>query len=265
MNSPSSELFLRDKLMPHVKLRALLGECLGYKHRLLIENAYVENSEEIKINLRETSGCSGSKNRYTDFHAMKVRGVKNYEEALKIEKKIFHGGHDCIARKGKNARVYSTNWDKGKWFCNAGGSHRAAALWQYDTKNNIDRIINCDLITVKISDLIQNFAREYSIWICRPNYYLIILFAKKLIALNKTLKKEVEINLLEFKNSSILISKHSSLNIKVSKMIGGKALNISEWLLNPTPLGYNKDYCLDINSQLGLPATKPPKFRRSIN
>lgn len=248
---PSSELFLRDKLMPHERLRGLLRESLGYKYRFLIEKTYVEVVEEKKIHLREISGCSASKNRYVDFHAMNVKGIKSCEEAFKIENAIFHGGHDCISRKNKNARVYKQKWDEGKWFCNAGGSHRGAALWQYDKENNIDRPIDCDLITVGLSDWIQDFSRDYYICIYQPKYYLFVFLAKTIVQLNKKLNKDIEINLLRFNNSSILLSKNSSLNEKFLKKMVSKSFDISEWILNPVPLGYDKDYCLDIKSQIG--------------
>ncbi|NRA89621.1 MAG: hypothetical protein HRU43_00530 [Simkaniaceae bacterium] len=243
---PSKELFLREKKMPYEKIRELLECCLGYKYRSLTEETFAKTSKTEKIKFRDMTGINATKNSYTDFHAMKVEIPRTGEEALKLHKQIFHGDYDCIAYKNEKAIVYRQFWDGAKWFSNNGGSHRAAALYQYDTKNNVDRPISCNVKTLEISTSIRQFALKHSIWICRAINSGAMYSALQKIKDNETLHEQIDLNFLESDNYAIVISKTSFLHKKLSKFLEDKSFDFSEWLLNPNSLGFDKDYFLDI-------------------
>ena len=193
------------------------------------------------VSLVDVVGCLASRSGKNSFEVMKVPLPTTTEKANQLERDVFHSdASDCVARKGEAANLIRQQWDNSQWFSNSGGSHRSAALWQYDYKNRIKRNIECTVQVVAVSSRIKDIAHEYSMWIFSTiNWHCVFEKIRKVIEVEK-LQETIAVQWLCEDSYLLLVKKRTPLHrfffIKMSL-----ALDISDWITCPGKYTYNEE------------------------
>jgi hypothetical protein len=252
---------------PYRSIERLLERAIGsYKFKRMGIREMFEELDPYcaSIPLVEITGCLFSKSCYSDFEliASSLCGSLvslNSDEADYYAAQVFEGDY---AREGELATVYRQSWDESNWFSNAGGSHRATAVWKHDKANQVRRMIDCQVREVKITDQFLKLAETYDIYLFEIKDHGPLLSFMEVLSKSSSKSRNSDLEPVELFELSfgfepvpstladttayaLFVEKTFSYSSEMVELFEArKIFNFSNWVRAPSQFRWDENYCI---------------------